>query len=83
MNTDISVLFDLDWGAILPLIIPILVLHLILLAVALFDLYRRRDIVNYPIIWMIVILLLNTLGPILYLIIGRRMLKNDRHSEGE
>lgn len=80
MNTDISVLFDLDWGAILPLVIPILALHVILLAVALFDLYRRRNIVNYPIVWAIVIVLLNTLGPILYLIIGRRMLKNDRHS---
>lgn len=80
MNTDISVLFDLDWGAILPLVIPILVLHLLLLAVALIDLYRRRDMINRPIIWFIVILLLNTIGPILYLIIGRRMLKSDRHS---
>lgn len=80
MNTDISVLYDLDWGAILPLIIPILILHILLLAVALVDLYRRRNIVNQPIIWLIVILLLNTVGPIIYLIIGRRMLKNDRHS---
>lgn len=80
LNTDISALFELDWGAILPLVIPILALHGTLLAVALFDLYRRRKIVNYPIIWAIVIVLLNTLGPILYLIIGRRMLKNDRHS---
>ncbi|GIN69991.1 hypothetical protein J14TS2_04660 [Bacillus sp. J14TS2] len=80
MNTDISVLYDLDWSAILPLIIPILILHMLLLAVALVDLYRRRNIVNQPIIWLIVILLLNTVGPIIYLIIGRRMLKNDRHS---
>lgn len=80
LNTDIRALFEVDWSAILPLVIPILVLHFILLAVALFDLYRRRNIVNYPIIWMIIIVLLNTLGPILYLIIGRRMLKNDRHS---
>lgn len=80
MNTDIRTLFEVDWGTILPLVIPILVLHLILLAVALFDLYRRRDIVNYPIIWAVVIVLLNTIGPILYLIIGRRMLKNDHHS---
>ncbi|GAB2567456.1 PLDc N-terminal domain-containing protein [Gracilibacillus alcaliphilus] len=80
MNTDISVLYDVDWSAILPLVLPILILHLLLLVVALIDLYRRRDMINHPIIWLIVILLLNTVGPIIYLIIGRRMLKNDRHS---
>lgn len=80
LNTDMSALFEVDWSAILPLVIPILILHVILLAVALFDLYRRRGIVHYPIIWMIVIVMLNTLGPILYLIIGRRILKDDYHS---
>ena len=80
MNTDFSALSEVDWGAILPLLIPVLILHVLLLAAALFDLYRRKDIVTQPIIWMIVIVLLNTIGPILYLVIGRRILKNDRHS---
>ncbi|MBY7145078.1 PLDc_N domain-containing protein [Virgibacillus sp. NKC19-3] len=80
MNTDMSVLKEVDWGAILPLIIPVLALHLLLLVVALVDLYRRRGMVNRPIIWLIVIVLLNTVGPISYLIIGRRMVKNDRRS---
>ncbi|WP_440896632.1 PLDc N-terminal domain-containing protein [Amphibacillus sp. Q70] len=79
MNTDMSTLYQIDWGTILPLVIPILILHLLLLAVALFDLYHRRDLVNRPIIWLIIILLLNTVGPLIYLIIGRRMLKNDQH----
>lgn len=80
MNTDMNVLYQIDWGAILPLVIPILVLYLLLLAVTLFDLYQRRDLVHRPVIWLIVIVLLNTIGPIIYLIIGRRMLKNDQHS---
>ncbi|MGE6631598.1 DUF5652 family protein [Bacillus sp. NPDC077027] len=80
MNTDISFLLDLDWGTILPLVIPIIILHLLLLAVALFDLYRRKDIIHHPVIWLIVIILLNTAGPIIYLIVGRRLLKNDQHS---
>ncbi|GGP16840.1 PLDc N-terminal domain-containing protein [Oceanobacillus neutriphilus] len=79
MNTDISVLKDIDWGAIMPIVIPIMVLHLLLLTVALIDLYRRRTIVNYSVVWVVVIVLLNTVGPILYLTIGRRLLKNDRY----
>lgn len=79
MNTDISVLTEIDWGTIIPLIVPILVLHLLLLLIALIDLYRRRAIVKYPVVWAIVIVLLNTLGPILYLTIGRKLLKNDRN----
>ncbi|MFB1050899.1 PLDc N-terminal domain-containing protein [Paraliobacillus sp. JSM ZJ581] len=79
MNTDISILKDIDWGAIMPIVIPIMVLHLLLLIIALIDLYRRRTIVNYPIVWVVVIVLLNTVGPILYLTIGRRLLKNDRY----
>ena len=59
----------------MPILIPILVLHVVLLIIALIDLYRRRKIVNYPIAWAIAILLFNTIGPILYLIIGRRLIK--------
>ncbi|WP_130860749.1 PLDc N-terminal domain-containing protein [Gracilibacillus phocaeensis] len=79
MNTDIRALFNVDWAAILPLVIPILVLHFLLLVVALIDLYRRRKLIHHPIIWLIIIVLLNTIGPIIYLVIGRRMLKNDRY----
>jgi len=79
MNTDISVLKEVDWGAIIPLVLPILILHLLLLIIALIDLYRRRALVNYPIVWLVIILLFNTVGPILYLVIGRRLLKNDRY----
>ncbi|ADC86955.1 PLDc_N domain-containing protein [Staphylococcus lugdunensis] len=78
MNTDINVLKEIDWGTIMPILIPILVLHVVLLIIALIDLYRRRKIVNYPIAWAIAILLFNTIGPILYLIIGRRLIKIDR-----
>ena len=45
----------------MPILIPILVLHVVLLIIALIDLYRRRKIVNYPIAWAIAILLFNTI----------------------
>jgi hypothetical protein len=77
MNTDITVLKEMDWGAVLPLLLPVIILHLLLLVIALIDLYRRRTIVQRPFVWLAIILLFNTIGPILYLIVGRRLLKSD------
>lgn len=77
MNTDITVLQEIDWGAIIPLVLPVIFLHLILLAIALYDLFKRRNIIQYPVIWLLVIILFNTVGPIIYLVIGRRMIKSD------
>jgi hypothetical protein len=55
-----------------PLIAPLLIIELILLAVALIDLIRREKVRYIPKwAWAIIIILINLFGPILYLIIGR------------
>jgi uncharacterized integral membrane protein len=54
---------------------PLLVIQLVLMVVALIDLYRR-DVSQiafgnkWP--WVLIILLLNVIGPIIYLIVGRK-----------
>ncbi len=58
--------------AYLPLLIPVFLVQLILMLVALIHLLRNKKvkIFNVP-IWIVVILVVNIIGPVLYLIFGR------------
>ena len=61
-----------DIQRFIPLIIPLVIIELILLAVALIDLIRREQVKYLPKwLWAVIILLFNFIGPIIYLIIGR------------
>lgn len=57
----------------LPIIVPLLILQLILLIVAIVHLVKN-DRLNQTnkIIWALVIVFVNLIGPILYLIFGRK-----------
>jgi hypothetical protein len=71
---------NLPISTLLSLIIPLGILELILIIVSLVDLIRREPArVNGPkILWVLIILLISTIGPILYLIVGRKEQTNDR-----
>jgi hypothetical protein len=56
---------------ILPLLVPILLLELALLIVALLDLVRREHTRGPKWAWVLVIVLINIIGPIVYLLFGR------------
>lgn len=64
---------------LLPLIIPLAALELILLIVALVDLIRREPerVNGSKLIWALIIVLISTIGPILYLVIGRKEQRDD------
>lgn len=56
----------------LPLLAPLVLIELIILGVALVDLIRREQVKYFPKWgWALIILLINFIGPIIYLIIGR------------
>lgn len=58
---------------LLTLLLPVIVLQLILMVVALIDLFKQENMdQNKKIIWLLVILLINLIGPIIYFIFGRR-----------
>lgn len=60
---------EINW----MLILPILVLQFILVIVAMIDLLRQEDMPSKnKIIWALVIILFNTIGPIIYFVFGRR-----------
>lgn len=57
----------------LPIIIPLVILQLILLITAITHLVKNDRIKqNDKIIWALVIVFLNIIGPIIYLIFGRK-----------
>lgn len=55
----------------IPFLIPILLLQLGLMGFALVDLARRERTKGPKWVWAIVIVLVNLIGPILYLVLGR------------
>ena len=63
-----------DLGTALLLAIPILVLEIILIVVSLVDLSKRNKVqFNNKVVWVIIIVFLNLIGPILYLVWGRNV----------
>lgn len=58
---------------LLPLLIPIIVIQLGLLVWALYDLTRpgRRVKGDSKVVWALVIIFINLIGPILYFLVGR------------
>ncbi|MFZ6028762.1 MAG: PLD nuclease N-terminal domain-containing protein [Chloroflexota bacterium] len=55
----------------LPMLVPLLIIQLILLVVALYDLVRREKTRGPKWVWALVILFVNMIGPIIYFVIGR------------
>jgi hypothetical protein len=61
-------LANLNWG----LLAPIIIIQIILLVVSLVDLFRIERTNGPKWMWILIILLINIIGPILYFVIGRR-----------
>jgi len=56
----------------IPLLIPIALIELALLAAALVDLIRRPQTRGPKWLWVLVIVLINFIGPIVYFVVGRK-----------
>ena len=57
--------------AILPFLIPIMIIQYTLIIAALIDLYRREKTNGPKWMWVLVILFINFIGPIVYFFVGR------------
>jgi hypothetical protein len=67
MNLD-----NIDLAQLLPLLIPIVLLEFGLLIWALLDVIRRERVKGgNKVVWILVIVLINLIGPIVYFIFGR------------
>jgi uncharacterized membrane protein YhaH (DUF805 family) len=56
----------------LPLLIPVVLIELALLITALVDLIRREKTRGPKWAWLLVIVLINFIGPIVYFVAGRK-----------
>ena len=66
-EADLALIKDL-----LPLLIPIFLIELALLIVALLDLSKRQKVRGESkVVWVLIIIFINLIGPILYLVWGR------------
>ncbi|MGG0301086.1 PLD nuclease N-terminal domain-containing protein [Bacillus albus] len=63
---------DIDIMAFLPIILPVIAVGALLVLIAFIDLYRHRKTRKNVLVWTLIILFVNILGPILYLVIGRK-----------
>lgn len=61
-------LANIPWG----LIAPLLVLQLVLAVVAIIDIARIHETRGPKWMWVVIALFVNTLGPIVYFIFGRK-----------
>ncbi len=55
----------------LPLLIPVILIELVLMVVALVDLIRRERTRGPKWAWALIIIFVQTIGPIVYLLLGR------------
>jgi len=63
---------DMEIGKLLALLIPVILLELGLLVWALLDVIRRERVRGgNKVVWILVIVLINLIGPIIYFLFGR------------
>ena len=61
-----------DLAQLLPLLIPLVLLELGLLVWALLDIIRRERVKGgNKVVWILVVVLINIIGPIVYFLFGR------------
>jgi hypothetical protein len=66
-------LANMELGTMLPLLIPVILLEFGLLIWALLDVIRREHVTGgNKVVWILVIVLVNIIGPIVYFLFGRK-----------
>jgi hypothetical protein len=57
----------------LPFLIPLFLIQIALIVIALIDLFKRENMKSSTrVMWLFVIILVNIIGPIIYLFAGRK-----------
>lgn len=56
----------------LPILLPVIIIEFILLIVALVDCIKAEKTNGPKFLWIFIIIFINTIGPILYFIVGRK-----------
>lgn len=68
---------------LLPVLLPILIVISVLVITALVNLIKKQVPFTQKIIWLIIILFINIIGPIIYFVIGSRILDENATERNE
>lgn len=64
--------FETPLSAFIPFLIPLFILQITLLIWSLVDIFKRDDYrFGNRIMWVLICIFINTIGPILYFVLGR------------
>jgi len=64
---------NMELGTLLALLVPVILLEFGLLIWALLDVIRREHVTGgNKVVWILVIVLINIIGPIVYFLFGRK-----------
>ncbi|MCL2149807.1 MAG: PLDc N-terminal domain-containing protein [Dehalococcoidia bacterium] len=64
---------DIDWAKLLPLLIPLALIEIGLMVWAVIDIAQRRHVTGgNKVVWILVVVIINFMGPLAYFIFGRR-----------
>jgi hypothetical protein len=59
-------------NVIILLALPIIIIHVILVFFSLYDLFKKRILEkNFKIIWTLIIIFINIIGPVIYLVFSK------------
>ncbi len=61
----------MDAAEALRMFWPVILVGVALAVIALYDLYKRENVRGSKILWALIIIVVGTLGPILYFVLGR------------
>lgn len=57
----------------LPFLVPVMLLQVVLLVIALVDIVRRQAVTGgSKLLWILIVCLVNVIGPVVYLAVGRK-----------
>lgn len=68
---------------LLPFLIPLLLLQLVMLSVALINLLKKELPLKDKIIWLIIIICVQIIGPVVYFAVGSKMLDDKEGKEND
>lgn len=68
---------------LLPILIPLLLLQLVMVIVALINLLKKELPLKDKIIWLIVIICVQIIGPVIYFAVGSKMLDDKAGKEND
>ncbi|MCY3414554.1 MAG: PLDc_N domain-containing protein [Candidatus Heimdallarchaeota archaeon] len=67
---------------LLPIILPLVILQLSIMLIALRDWLRQPKDMTNKMIWLVIIILVNTIGPLMYFMVAPRVSTEDKWLEG-